>query len=159
MSTCYVYVILTVGSVTSPKYPDNYPNNIQRTDKITVRKGWVILLEFTAFEVFYYDSHHACYDYLKIMDGDGTILLEKSCGTGSVVTGGIVHNYSLPPSITSSSNTVDIFFHTNNINTRSGWKISWQCRTRTGGECTGTPGMLLSTASVAIFTQRQKKIL
>ena len=135
-----IVTFLTAGTVTSPNHPDKYPNNLRKTDTIVVQEGWVIQLEFTAFQLVYYPP---CMDYVRIIDGDGTTLLETSCGTGSVVTGGIVHNYSLPPSITSSSNTVDIFLYTAKHIRRSGFSISWQCRTRTGGECTGTPGRLV----------------
>ena len=64
-------------------------------------------------------------DHLEIIDGDGEILLEKSCG--SVVPEGIV----------SSSNTVKLSFQSDTGNTLSGWRISW-CQIVPGGQCSGS---------------------
>ena len=68
-------------------------------------------------------------DHLEIIDGDGKILLEKSCG--SVVPEGIV----------SSSNTVKLSFKTDTGNTLSGWRISW-CQIVPGGQCSGRLGKM-----------------
>ena len=104
-------IILATGVVTSPNYPDNYPNSLLKTEWIEVEQGLILTLQFTAFDI---ESHSSCnYDHLTITDGDGTTLMEKSCGN------------SLPADITSTSNIVKLVFKTDNAGTRSGWSVSW----------------------------------
>ena len=104
----------STGVVTSPNhgnYPGNYPDNLERTDIIQVADGMILSLQFTAF---YIESHPTCeYDHLTIMDGDGTTLMEKSCG------------FSLPAAIRSRTNIVKIVFSTNDDGRTMGWSINW----------------------------------
>ena len=114
-----------------------------------MEQGLILTLQFTAFDI---ESHFTCnYDHLTITDGDGTTLMEKSCGSANwnnIVIGGeniesSLSGYgyggygqnigSLPPNITSTSNIVKLVFSTDNWNTRSGWSISWMAVTP--GEC------------------------
>ena len=106
---------LTPGVVTSPNYPTNYPNNLRQTNTIEVEEGLIVEMQFTAFDV---ESHSTCrYDYLTIKNGDGTTLMEKTCGS------------SLPAAVTSTSNIVEIYFHTDHIVSRSGWRLTWRAVT------------------------------
>ena len=115
-------MLLTAGVVTSPNYPDNYPNNFERTETIQVEEGLIISLEFDSFNV---ESHSTCSDdHLTIMDGDGTTLMEKTCGS------------SLPKAITSITNSVKLVFITDGIGTYSGWSVIWSAVTP--GECQRT---------------------
>ena len=99
------------GVLSSPKYPGKYPNNHKKTKKIEGGKGTVLVLEFTAFDI---EAHASCrFDYLKIRDGDGTTLMEKTCGS------------SLPDKITSRTNTVHFEFKTNRKGRKTGWKVVW----------------------------------
>ena len=105
----------TVGGeadvVTSPNYPSNYDDNLNKTETITVAEGLVLRLEFTAFNV---EDHGSCaYDHLKIVDGDGTILMDKTCGD------------ALPPVFMSNTNHVDLIFETDHSVTESGWAVKW----------------------------------
>ena len=106
--------------LSSPNYPNVYPNNIRRTDTIEVDVDLVVALKFTAFNV---QSCFTCRcDYLTIRDGDGTTLMKKRCGS------------SLPASnIVSTSNRVELYFKTDKAVTRSGWSVSWSAVTQ--GEC------------------------
>merc|ERR1719490_569081 len=120
------------GVVTSPNYPDNYPDNLQRTETIIeVQQGLILSLEFTAFDVYTYYSN--CYDdHLTITDGDGTTLMEKSCGPtsdGNILIGDQSISSSLPPNITSTSNIVKLVFITDDIDTSPGWSVSWSAVT------------------------------
>ena len=114
------------GIVTSPNYPGNYPNNINKTDTIQVEEGLILSLQFVAFNIeaeydydyytyeYDYDTIIKCWDHLTIMDGNGRILFEKSCGS------------SLPAeNITSTSNVVKLVFFTGAAITSSGWSVSW----------------------------------
>ena len=72
-------------------------------------------MQFTAFDV---ESHSTCrYDYLTIKNGNGTTLMEKTCGS------------SLPAAVTSTSNIVEIYFHTDDRDTESGWRLTWRAVT------------------------------
>ena len=107
------------GVFTSPNHPGHYPNNFKKTETIQVEQGMVVSLDFTAFNIEY---HRTCrYDHLTVMDGDGTTLMEKSCGT------------SLPANIRSRSNIVKLSFGTDGSVTKSGWSVRWTAVA--SGEC------------------------
>ena len=106
---------LTPGVVTSPNHPNNYPNNLRRTNTIEVEEGLIVAMQFTAFNV---ESDSLCsYDYVTIKNGDGTTLMEKTCGS------------SLPTAVTSTSNRVEIYFHTDYGVSYSGWRLTWRAVT------------------------------
>ena len=106
---------LTPGVVTSPNHPNNYPNNLRRTNTIEVEEGLIVEMQFTAFDVEFFGS--TCYDYVTIKNGNGTTLMEKTCGS------------SLPAAVTSTSNRVEIYFHTDGSTTESGWRLTWRAVT------------------------------
>ena len=115
----FLQTLLATGNVTSPNYPNNYPNGLEKTDTIQVEEGLILSLQFTAFDI---ESDPTCrYDHLTITDGDGTTLMEKSCGN------------SLPAAIRSRSNVVNLVFSTDGGATYSGWSVSWSAVTP--GEC------------------------
>ena len=93
------------------------------TEIIRVEQGQILSLQFNAFDISKYSWDPTCnYDHLTIMDGDGTTLMEKSCGS------------SLPASITSTSNVVKLVFSTDDWNAgTAGWSVSWSAVTP--GEC------------------------
>ena len=110
---------IATGNVTSPNYPDNYPNSVRKTETIQVEQGLILSLQFIAFDI---ESSSTCDDdHLTITDGDGTTLMEKSCGT------------TLPADIISTSNTVKLVFITDSSDERPGWSVSWSAVTP--GEC------------------------
>ena len=101
--------------VTSPNHPNKYPNDLQQTNTIEVEEGLIVEMQFTAFDV---ESHSTCsYDHVTIKNGDGTTLMEKTCGS------------SLPAAVTSTSNTVEIYFHTDSSSSKSGWRLTWRAVT------------------------------
>ena len=131
-------MLFTTGFVTSPNYPGNYPNNLEKTETIQVEEGLILSLQFTAFDI---ESHPTCLkDHLTITDGDGTTLMEKSCGSssdGNILIGGQSIGSSLPATILSTSNVVNLVFRTDDYNgmhgSGSGWSVSWIAVTP--GEC------------------------
>ena len=107
------------GVVTSPNYPDKYPNDLRNTTTIEVEKGMIVALKFTAFDVERGDD--SCpYDHLTIEDGDGSTLMERTCG------------YSLPEDLVSKSNVVKLHFKTDESVTESGWSVTWSAEKPTG---------------------------
>ena len=110
------------GDVTSPNFPHfNYPNNLEKTQTIQVESGKVLRLEFTHFAV---EWEPTCqYDYVRVTDGDGTILMNNSCGYSSVDPS--ESNYFQPPVINTKTNSTSIFLRTNSLRTDPGWRLSW----------------------------------
>ena len=72
----------TYGTITSPDYPENYPNNADCIYTIYQPTGTVILLNFLSMDIKMISHSGDCYDYLEIRDGpsDDSPLLGKQCG-------------------------------------------------------------------------------
>ena len=102
------------------------------TEQIEVENGKILRMEFTYFAVQICRNDYSCQcDYVRITDGDGTTLMDNSCGYSSFDPS---HpGYFLPPAITSSSNRVEVLFHTNGRDATAGWSLSWIAVTP--GEC------------------------
>ena len=153
---------MCTGFVTSPNYPNNYPDNLERIETIQVEQGLLVSLQFTAFEISYRSGFNICIDdHLSITDGDGTTLMEKSCGSsseGNVQIGGQYISSSLPEAITSRSNVVNLRFNTDSSYTRSGWRVSWVALTP--GECPQDVSLLMvNFCSVFfVFFKKQQKL-
>ena len=102
----------TQGDITSPNYPDNYPNGLHLQKTIIVDEGYLVHIRVTDFHM---DSSSAsCTDYLEIKDGDGTTL-------------GFLSNqvYRCCYSFVSHTETVFLLFHTDVQDTDRGWKLEW----------------------------------
>ncbi|XP_059152070.1 uncharacterized protein LOC131938174 [Physella acuta] len=56
------------GSITTPNYPEPYPNDASCSWTITVAANQIIDLRFASF-----DTEASCYDYVKIYDGPSAI--------------------------------------------------------------------------------------
>merc|ERR1712192_95679 len=123
-STCPAEGCGSKGNVTSPHYPGNYSNNLEKTETIQVESGKILRLEFTHFDVQDCGDITTCScDFVKITDGDRTTLMDRSCGDSSQEPS---HpSYSLPPIIMTRSNRVEIFFSTDDDFTSTGWSLSW----------------------------------
>ena len=100
--------------VTSPNYPCNYPNKLNRTTTITAKEGMVVELEFTAFNTY------SGSDTLTILDNDGTVLSKERSGD------------CLPPKMWSRTNVVHLRFVTDSEVTSTGWSANWTSVTPTG---------------------------
>ena len=104
------------GYLTSPNWPEYYPNYHDSTQTIQVTEGWTINLAFTDFNT------EPEYDYVQIVDGDGTDLTPKMFGAhGSswefMADGGV--------GLYSNSNIVHVKFHTDGDTQRKGWRLQW----------------------------------
>ena len=127
-SNCsFSWKTLCIGVVTSPNYPGNYPNNLDKTETIQVMSGKILRLEFTNFAVWVCGDINTCQcDYVKITDGDGTILMDQSCGFSWNLPLNLTY---MPPIITTRSNTVKILFRTDVNSTITGWSLRWTAMT------------------------------
>ena len=75
-----------------------------------VEVGQRILIRFVAFSL---ETSTSCkYDYVTVVDGDGTTLLEKSCR-------------DTPSEIVSKTNRADVIFKTDGSRTETGWKLEY----------------------------------
>ena len=91
---------------------------MEKTQTIEVKIGKILLLEFTHFDVLDCGNITTCpCDFVKIRDGDGITLMDRSCG------------YLPPPMIRTRSNRVEIFFGTDDDQTTTGWSLSWRAVT------------------------------
>jgi len=100
------------GSLTSGNYPNKYANRLDETYTIEVEEGRKIGIEFTTFKIQKTKKCKA--DWLMIVDGNGEVLMEKSCG------------YHIPiVEIVSSTNKVNVIFHTNKKRNAPGWALTW----------------------------------
>ena len=111
MENHFEFILKATGVVTSPNHPGSYPHNLDKTQTLQVETEKILRLEFTHFDVEWGSTCQG--DYVKITDGDGTTLMDNSCGD------------SLPPTVTTKTNSVEIFFHTDASGTTTGWSLSW----------------------------------
>ena len=127
----FEFILKATGNVTSPKHPNNYPDNLDKTEVIEVESGKILRLNFTSFAVHACGDINTCScDFVKITDGDGTTLMDNSCGYSDPSSSGASSSlYFLPPIITTRSNRVEIFFHTDGSGTKTGWSLSWSAVT------------------------------
>ncbi|KAM5138222.1 embryonic protein UVS.2-like [Mantella aurantiaca] len=101
------YSSVTCGSVltdpmvpfSTPNYPSAYPPNMDCSWVISAPSGLIVSLNMTDFYVEY--ARNCLYDYIAVYDGPmiTSPLMGKYCGT------------TIPPILTSTSNTLLIQFH------------------------------------------------
>ena len=87
-----------------------------------MESGKILRLEFTHFAV--HVENTCTHDFVKITDGDGTLLMDESCGN-SKLSDILATNYFQLPNITTKTNKVEIYFHTDESFARSGWNLAW----------------------------------
>ena len=93
--------------ISSPNYPDFYPNNASMEYVLIAPAGEIIQLSFTEFKL---ENHTNCfYDWVLITDGDGTELLPKTCGT------------EIPADVSSVTNVMAMSFHSDSSVTDKGF--------------------------------------
>ena len=102
------------GVLTSPNYPNSYPNDHHSTQTVEVEEGKVIRYSWTSFHTEgQLRKSGIPYDYVEIVDEDGTSLMTKTAGS------------SLPSPGTSNTNIMHVKFHTDGDTTRTGWRLEW----------------------------------
>ena len=96
------------NQITSPSYPDNYINNEDQVQTLTVEKGYGIKIEFKDFNIE--DDENCQYDFLKVCDS------HNNCG-------GKLCGDKLPAAITVATNTATVVFHSDDSETRKGFRL------------------------------------
>ena len=99
------------GVLTSPNYPEDYPNNLDLVQRIQVPEGNTIWIRFSDFDC------EPSMDYVIITDKDGTRL-------------GLFDEFNYSDDdwrdeIVSNTNTVEILFRTDGSGTLNGWRLDW----------------------------------
>jgi len=101
----------STGTVQSENYPSNYGNDLDKTYNIEVGSGKRIKITFDDLDI---ENHASCdYDYVMIKDSDGAALVGKTCGT------------TKPGVVTSTTNKVEVIFHSDGSETKKGFKLTW----------------------------------
>jgi len=125
------------GRIESPGHPRNYPIHRDKTYDLEVETGSSIELTFERFEMERPHSRRGCiWDWVEVIDGDGTILMRKSCGgSRSEISGGIkdirseisgITGTSLQKKVTSRTNKMAVEFHSDRGVTGPGFSATWK---------------------------------
>ena len=101
----------SVGVVYSPNFPWSYPSDISCEWRIRAPWGQRVKLTFIKFNLKAFSS--CAYDYVKVLDGYYT-QLGKYCG------------FQIPFSISSSSSSLTVEFHSDSSDTFSGFLALYQ---------------------------------
>jgi hypothetical protein len=111
----YCKDVVQEHAISSPNHPENYPANIDEQYKVeATTRGLVVELKFTAFAVEEAVKADECeHDWVQVVDGDGTILMDKTCGTTN------------PGTITSNTGILIVNFHTDSSNNLGGFRAEW----------------------------------
>ena len=151
---CTLPLTGATGVLSSPNYPDDYPDNDGAITKqwIQVEEGLVVSLQVTAFEIEFQEStngYKGCGDYLIIEDYDSGDDLMDGCGNPSddilnydSGTDEYVSIGTNLPTFTSIGNIVLLKFTTDGLThngPKTGWSVQWTAVAP--GECQPSLGV------------------
>ncbi|XP_068160694.1 cubilin [Antennarius striatus] len=120
------------GYITSPNYPQNYPQNIDCIWVITVPNGEAVQIDFE--DEFYIEPVNSCaYDYLELRDGStsNADLISRLCGNNR------------PPTQRSTGSSMLLRFRTDTSVTHKGFKAKYSIAS-CGGTFVGQSGVVHS---------------
>ncbi|NXV79651.1 C1S protein, partial [Atlantisia rogersi] len=103
------------GEISSPNYPNSYPENSRCAYRVTLRPGYFVTLTIPNgdFDVEPADSKGTCHDSLTFVSGQQRF--GPYCGS----------EFPDSPEIKTRSNVVDIIFQTDHAVQHKGWKIRY----------------------------------
>ena len=119
MNRMYCQNTIRQFEVASPNHPRTYPNNIgvtspQHEQKISVPGGSLVELTFSVFNMEPANGDQ-CYDWVQVVDGDGSELTQKICGS------------VLPKEpVVSKTNVMIVKFFSDNSRGRDGFRATWK---------------------------------
>ena len=108
----YCKDVVQEQAVTSPNYPSNYPDNKDAESRLTVASGSVVELTFTHFNLE--EASGCVYDWVQVVDGDASVLMDKKCGT------------NVPGKVTSKTNVMVVKFHSDGSQNMAGFRATWK---------------------------------
>ena len=102
-----------VGFLRSTNYPDNYENNQHCIWNVIAQPSMKIQLRFSNMEIE--PSSDCSYDYVEVKNGisANSSVIGRYCGS------------QVPNLIETSSNEMNLVFHTDDSDTRSGFEATW----------------------------------
>ena len=100
------------GIIESPNFPEAYKNDFYINERIEVAEGFAIELIFQSFDIEA-KSCQCDFDWVEVIDNDGTILMGKTCGK------------KVPESIISNTNLIFVRFNTDSSVVQTGFKAKW----------------------------------
>ncbi|WAR06690.1 CUBN-like protein, partial [Mya arenaria] len=142
-------VIGSVGQISSPRYPYQYPHNTDVVWIITVPINMRVKVTFTTMDME--SSFNGCvFDFLKIRDGStsDSPIIGSYCGT------------TVPDMLISTTNQLHVEFHSDWSSTGQGFLFGWEATSDqpittlapTASTTPGCGGILNVTDSVQTFT-------
>merc|ERR1711962_1656645 len=113
------------GEIKSPFHPKNYPSNWNKTYDLEVASGSAIELTFESFDLERPHSTRGCiWDWVEVFDGDGTVLMKRSCGRGLDRPEGLQREEM--KKVTSRSHRMSVEFHSDRRVTGTGFLAKWK---------------------------------
>ncbi|XP_028403966.1 cubilin-like isoform X2 [Dendronephthya gigantea] len=114
---CGGHLTESTGIITSPKYPMMYPSNQNCVWLLSMASGSQIRLTFDYLELE--DDLNCAYDYLLIRDGASidSPVIGRYCGSSIRISEKYIY---------SSGKDLRIEFHSDNVGSKGGFRLSWQ---------------------------------
>ncbi|XP_019899333.2 ovochymase-2 isoform X2 [Esox lucius] len=101
------------GELTSPNWPDHYPDQTACTWHISVPSAVSIHVVFTHFEVQAQNRLGQCLDYVEVYGGTGLTSRGRFCG------------FAPPPAVTVAGDTAVVRFVSNKAKAEKGFRAYW----------------------------------
>ncbi|KAH9504455.1 hypothetical protein Btru_063684 [Bulinus truncatus] len=120
--SCNKNVTDQAGVITSPNFPQNYPNSVECNWLITVATDQIIDVRFTHLDLDRYSDQN-CMDYIQFYDGPTQ---QYPMITNTIYCGYNNEEAILDISIRSSKNQILVVFKSDGISARAGFSTSYR---------------------------------
>uniref|UniRef100_A0A914R2R9 CUB domain-containing protein n=1 Tax=Panagrolaimus davidi TaxID=227884 RepID=A0A914R2R9_9BILA len=117
------YFNATMGTISSPNYPNLYPNSFLQFYKIVVPETKIVIVEITDFVT------EPTFDYLRIIDGNNATDISQTLG---LLSGNLTGNGSIPMTFYSTQSIVSLLFYTDHSINKSGWTLDFRTAPKLG---------------------------
>lgn len=120
MSTDCAYNETEGGNITSPLYPDKYPNGVKCVWVLQAPVNHTVKLDLKEFHL---EKDKKCfYDYMEFFDGDTEdhrLIRERMCGP---------HDPPIEPPIESTGQKLMVVFHSDKSKNDKGFRAVWKTK-------------------------------